>query len=438
MLVNLCLAMAIGVILCALNILINFSQVVMDFFAGFSRFPITNLLINGLFVWLAGLMVIAFLRWREAERTREELEDIISSISPDALLVVTPDRKIVMCNASVERMFGYAGEEVLRGTTDTLYYDRRVRKDVPHEIYAALEEAGFHIGMATGKRKDGSAVPLEIITGELSDGSGAVVLLRDITERIRAEDERMQMRERMRERKNLESLGVLAGGIAHDFNNLLAGMLGNAELCRQYFPEGHEGREGIEEVITGAQRAADLCRGMLAYAGRGRLALVPLDLSETVESKPGEGSTFAPLFPRSDRPAEGQSKKEPSEASGAAGDGTVLVIEDERAILRFLKRQIQDMGFRVLLASGGREGLRLFREHASEITLVLLDMAMPDVSGETVFHEIRQIRRDANVIFSSGYITSRHMELGADAIIQKPYESSVLREKIMEVLGRRS
>ncbi len=105
---------------------------------------------------------------------------------------------------------------------------------------------------------------------------------RDITDRRRAEEERLNLESRFQQAQKLESLGILAGGIAHDFNNLLMAIMGNAELALQDLPEGASARVNISEIDRASRRAAELCRQMLAYSGRGHFELSNVDLSELV------------------------------------------------------------------------------------------------------------------------------------------------------------
>jgi len=95
----------------------------------------------------------------------------------------------------------------------------------------------------------------------------------DVSERRRAE-------EAQRSAQKLESIGVLAGGVAHDFNNLLTSIMGNTSLVLDQV-EG-DAREHLEAVMLGAQRAADLTRQLLAYAGKGRFVIRDLDISALV------------------------------------------------------------------------------------------------------------------------------------------------------------
>ena len=81
----------------------------------------------------------------------------------------------------------------------------------------------------------------------------------------------------------MESLGVLAGGIAHDFNNLLMGVLGHASVALRALPDTSPAIDSVRQIETAALRAADLAKQMLAYSGKGRFLLQPIDLNELVE-----------------------------------------------------------------------------------------------------------------------------------------------------------
>jgi signal transduction histidine kinase/CheY-like chemotaxis protein len=95
-------------------------------------------------------------------------------------------------------------------------------------------------------------------------------------------EERARQEEQLRVTQKLESIGVLAGGIAHDFNNLLTSILGNTSLALDTLPWGSDLRRLLTEVVIASERAADLTRQLLAYAGKGRFYVQSLDLSEHV------------------------------------------------------------------------------------------------------------------------------------------------------------
>ncbi|MEX2264040.1 MAG: response regulator [Bryobacteraceae bacterium] len=94
--------------------------------------------------------------------------------------------------------------------------------------------------------------------------------------------ERKQLDERLQQAAKLESLGLLAGGVAHDFNNLLVGILGNASLAFETIPSSNPARAMLRDAIDASERASHLTRQMLAYAGKGRFLIEPVDLSALV------------------------------------------------------------------------------------------------------------------------------------------------------------
>jgi signal transduction histidine kinase/CheY-like chemotaxis protein len=110
----------------------------------------------------------------------------------------------------------------------------------------------------------------------------AATLLTGVLARHHAEAQRREVEHRIQETQKLESLGILAGGIAHDFNNLLTAILGNASLLRTELPATQQALTSLEQIEAASSRAADLCRQMLAYAGKGRFALQTLDINEVV------------------------------------------------------------------------------------------------------------------------------------------------------------
>ncbi|MBW8780884.1 MAG: response regulator [Verrucomicrobia bacterium] len=139
------------------------------------------------------------------------------------------------------------------------------------------------VARADGRRIDllVNAVPLHNETGAVR---GCLATFMDVTERNKADRDRLLFERRLQETQKLESLGVLSGGIAHDFNNLLTGILGNASLARiELAPEKKHLVASINRIEQAALRAAELCKQLLAYAGKGRFIIQPLDLNRLIE-----------------------------------------------------------------------------------------------------------------------------------------------------------
>jgi two-component system cell cycle sensor histidine kinase/response regulator CckA len=180
------------------------------------------------------------------------------------------------------RQLGYTREELLRLTprditTPQSYADAAEGRRLLKRDGSVLLES-VHV------TKDGRLVPVEnnIHLLQFMGKAAALSVSRDITDRRRAEEERLEMERRLLHVQKLESLGVLAGGIAHDFNNILVAVLGYADLALAELPSSSPARGSISEIETAAHRAAELCRQMLAYSGRGRFVIEPLRLSDVV------------------------------------------------------------------------------------------------------------------------------------------------------------
>jgi len=113
------------------------------------------------------------------------------------------------------------------------------------------------------------------------------VIFNDITEEKRIARERQELERQVLHAQKLESLGVLAGGIAHDFNNLLMAILGSADLAMSALPAASPARRDILEIEKASRRAADLCRQMLAYSGKGEFVVEPVNVDELIEDMLG-------------------------------------------------------------------------------------------------------------------------------------------------------
>jgi two-component system cell cycle sensor histidine kinase/response regulator CckA len=423
-------------------------------------------------------------------------------------------------------------------------------------------------------RPDGSIAHVheraEVVRDESNRPVRMVGSVQDVTERHRQEEERKGIERKFREAQKLESLGVLAGGIAHDFNNLLTGILGNACLTRMELPRESPLQSYVEQIELSSQRAADLCRQMLAYSGKGRFTVKRIHLSEMVRetvhllqlsvskkavlqlaladelpavmgdatqirqiimnlvinasdaigdksgqitihtavlradrnylnnlvgahdlaegdyvvlevtdtgcgmsvetqakifepffttkftgrglglsavlgivrghqgalkvrSELGRGTTFKLLLPVA--PAgSGDTKLEKRVAPKWRGHGTVLVIDDEESVRRVSGKMLMGMGFQVVTANDGIDGLNAYRTCSESVCAVLLDLTMPRMDGEETFRELRKLRPDACVILMSGYSEqeagARFVGKGLAGFLQKPFTPEELRERL--------
>ncbi len=102
---------------------------------------------------------------------------------------------------------------------------------------------------------------------------------------------------------------------------------------------------------------------------------------------------------------------------------------------------LSNLGYTVLTADGGREGIAVYQSNHSGIHLVVLDMIMPELGGRDTYDRLKQINPDVKVLLSSGYSIEGQaeeiMEAGCKGFIQKPFTMNELARKIREVLDGR-
>jgi PAS domain S-box-containing protein len=209
-----------------------------------------------------------------AQRYRKILDTVFDGIN-----ITGFDGVIRYCNRQFAAMLGSTPEEVVgKGMRDLIFpedaeqADERIRR----------RRAGYPYPFTWRLRSlaDGQAVMVRANSRELKDEHGnpeaMLGVITDITGTRR-------IVERLLQAQKLESLGVLAGGIAHDFNNLLVGILGNAGLTLSELPSTSPLKPLVADIQTAALRAAALTRQLLAYSGKGRFVLGPVDLGRLVE-----------------------------------------------------------------------------------------------------------------------------------------------------------
>ncbi len=216
----------------------------------------------------------------EAVRLAQARYEAVFNATGEAIFIHDGDTgRILDVNRAMLEMYGCSREEVLSGKVDDLVAGTPpyTSEEAIAWIRKAMNE-GHQTFEWQARRKNGELfwVEVSLTRTEIEGKPRVIAVVRDIGERKR-------MEEQMRQVQKLESLGVLAGGIAHDFNNLLMAILGNADLALAEMSPVSPGRENIEAIETTARRAAELCRQMLAYSGRGKFVIEAIDLNALVE-----------------------------------------------------------------------------------------------------------------------------------------------------------
>jgi len=125
----------------------------------------------------------------------------------------------------------------------------------------------------------------------------------------------------------------------------------------------------------------------------------------------------------------------PFEDDNWRGSGTVLVVEDEETVRTTVEKILVALGFEVVVAVDGRDGVVKFTQEPEKFRLVLLDFTMPRLNGVQVFTELRRITPAVRVVLMSGYgeqeVTARFRGLGLDGFIQKPFDVPALKHAMM-------
>ena len=120
------------------------------------------------------------------------------------------------------------------------------------------------------------------------------------------------------------------------------------------------------------------------------------------------------------------------------GRETVLLIDDEEMILEIGAKMLETLGYTVLTARGGREGIKVYEENREHIDFVILDMIMPDMGGRDTFNALLGVNPGVKVLLSSGYSMDRQAEeimaKGCKGFIQKPFTMGELSQRIRKVL----
>ena len=160
-----------------------------------------------------------------------------------------------------------------------------------------------------------------------------------------------------------------------------------------------------------------------------------------VESEPDRGATFRIYLPRHIGKSE-QAGTEGANAPAMPGHETVLVVEDEPALLELSKLMLEKQGYHVLTAGTPGEAIRLAEEHAGEIHLLLTDVVMPEMDGRNLARRMLSLYPNLRCLFMSGYtadIIAHHGVLDDGAcFIQKPFSGKELAAKVREALGNGS
>jgi len=256
---------------------------------------VRNIMLLLLLVVLAGstMSVVAYSRLRtRSERAANRHRTMLLESTAEAIYGVDIDGDCTFVNRSFLTLLGYEEHEVIGHNMHRLiHHSLPDGSPYPVEscnIYKAHQErTRIHRDDESFWCKDGREIKVEYWSQPIFDGDdvvGSVVTFLDITEKKKTAAEHEKLEKQVQHSQRLESLGVLAGGIAHDFNNLLAAILGNASLAASsVVKDPLKAKERVAKIIQSTEKAAVLCKQMLAYSGKGQFIMKRINLSAVVE-----------------------------------------------------------------------------------------------------------------------------------------------------------
>ena len=225
------------------------------------------------------------MRADEALRAERDFSKAVLETSAAALMVVSPDRRIVYANEAMALVLDVPRERLLGGDSHASVWSVTAPDGGPFPEHHSLDHVlrtGASITGAPGliRRPDReprivtfNAVPLRDAAGRIA---GAVLAVEDVTEQ-------RAIQEQLAHAHRTEAIGRLAGGVAHDFNNLLTVILSHAQLAEVEAPAGGSVRELVALIREAAQRASSLTRQLLAFARKQAVEPRVLDLNAVVQ-----------------------------------------------------------------------------------------------------------------------------------------------------------
>ena len=223
----------------------------------------------------------------EQDKTPEVaiLEQIFRD-APLPLAIYSLKGELTHCNDAHEAFAEALGDQSGIGTFNALYDLRSKRGGHFEPFRGALSGAVSDYPFSVKPSQDAEAQHFRRMLMPAYDSQrqliGVVSVIVDVSEWLRAEQDKSRLHTELQQAQKTEALGLLAGSIAHDFNNLLVGVLGNVSLLLESLDEHSQLRRLAQAIELAAQRAADVARQLLAYAGKGQFRVEQLNLSELV------------------------------------------------------------------------------------------------------------------------------------------------------------
>ena len=157
-----------------------------------------------------------------------------------------------------------------------------------------------------------------------------------------------------------------------------------------------------------------------------------------VYSEKGKGAAFNIYLPASDKKVIQEKKLTPKILKGTE---TILLVDDEEMIIEVNQEILKALGYKTMIARGGKEAIEIYKNNKEKINMVIMDMIIPGMSGKEFYDNLKRIDPEIKVLLSSGYSISGQaaeiLERGCNGFIQKPFKMRELSVKIREILDEK-
>lgn len=202
------------------------------------------------------------------------------------MAITSPEKGWIQVNDRLIQMLGYSREELACRTWKELTYPEDIAADTAQFNRLLSGEIDEYSMEKRFIRKNKSVIFTNLSAGCVRRADSSVnfivALLEDITERKRAEEEKIALEAQLRQAQKMEAIGQLAGGVAHDFNNMLSVILGHTEMAMEQIDMTLPLFANLEEIRKAANRSADITRQLLAFARKQTVAPQVVNLNEIV------------------------------------------------------------------------------------------------------------------------------------------------------------
>jgi two-component system, cell cycle sensor histidine kinase and response regulator CckA len=524
---------------------------------------------------IAGEIAPAIVRQQISARLKEREENlnIFFNTVQDVFLILNTNGDIMDVNPIAESVLEYSKKELLEKNFADVFYTEDA-KNVTNNLQLCRGKHSIEFTSCT-TTKLGQSLTIEtrLSSGFWNGREAIFAVSRDISERIRSENQRLDLERKLLQAQKLESLGLMAGGVAHDFNNVLMGILGHTELSLLKIPDTDPVKSHLRNIQKSVLYATNLTQQMMAYAGKAsfvkqhihiesvvnaihalicstistnikfKLVVEPnlpciyadpnqiqhvflnliinaaeaigekpgliklkadsfqfkaehvsedisfknlsngryvrISVSDTgcgmdtdtqkrifepffttkltgrglglasvlgivkghdgefhLKSRPGLGSTFEICFPVCRSKSSTVSADSIQINTGLQPKGTVLIADDDPNLREILKEMIEFLGYDAMVAPDGLTAVEQLEKHKEKVSLVILDLTMPDIGGIEAFNRMKQVSKHLKVILVSGFskenIPPKHEIPGLIGFLTKPFSFTQLKNTLAD------